>query len=874
MTRTPQRRTAALALLAAAALAATGLGTATAAPSPQATPAPAKVVEKADAGTLPAKLSPARRTELIKAADAGKADKARQLGLGAQEKLVVRDIVQDADGTTHTRYERTYKGLPVLGGDMVVSEAKGGKLKGVSMAHKSDIAPATTTAAESADSAEAYALAESRQEGSVKTAADSVRKVVWAAEAGTPVLAWETVVGGLQKDGTPNELHVITDAAGGKELFRYQGVENGTGNTMYSGSVTLGTQASGSTYTLTDTTRGNHKTYNLNRGTSGTGTLFSGPDDVWGDGTPTNLETAGADAHYGAALTWDYYKNVHGRTGIRGDGVGAYSRVHYSSGYVNAFWQDSCFCMTYGDGSGNTHPLTSIDVAAHEMSHGVTAATAGLVYSGESGGLNEATSDIFAAGVEFAANNPNDVGDYLVGEEIDINGDGTPLRYMDKPSRDGASKDNWYSGIGSIDVHYSSGPANHWFYLASEGSGAKVVNGVSYNSPTADGLPVTGIGRANAEKVWFRALTTKFTSNTNYAAARTGTLAAAAELFGQGSVTYNNVANAWAGIGVGARIVDGVTVTNPGAQSSVQNQPDTLQIQATSTNPGALTYAATGLPAGLSINASTGLISGTPTTLGSSNVTVTVRDTANSSGTASFAWTVGDGTQTEFENTTDYAISDYSTVESPIAVTMAGNAPANLQVSVNIIHTYRGDLVVDLVAPDGTAYRLKNSGDGSADNVIATYTVNASSEVATGTWKLRVQDVAGGDIGYIDSWKWSAGGGGPTPRVFENTADYNIPDRGQVESPITVDVTGSAPSALLVDVNIVHTYRGDLVIDLIAPDGTAYRLKNSGDGSADDVIAQYTVNASSETAAGVWKLRVQDVASLDTGYINSWKLTF
>nr|WP_323377777.1 proprotein convertase P-domain-containing protein [Streptomyces smaragdinus] len=110
--------------------------------------------------------------------------------------------------------------------------------------------------------------------------------------------------------------------------------------------------------------------------------------------------------------------------------------------------------------------------------------------------------------------------------------------------------------------------------------------------------------------------------------------------------------------------------------------------------------------------------------------------------------------------------------------------------------------------------------------------------------------------------------------MFENTADYNIPDRGQVESPITVDVTGSAPSALLVDVNIVHTYRGDLVIDLIAPDGTAYRLKNSGDGSADDVIAQYTVNASSETAAGVWKLRVQDVASLDTGYINSWKLTF
>ena len=82
-------------------------------------------------------------------------------------------------------------------------------------------------------------------------------------------------------------------------------------------------------------------------------------------------------------------------------------------------------------------------------------------------------------------------------------------------------------------------------------------------------------------------------------------------------------------------------------------------------------------------------------------------------------------------------------------------------------------------------------------------------------------------------------------------------------------------SALTVDVNIVHTWRGDLVVDLVAPDGTAYRLKNSSSSdSADNVIATYTVDASSETAAGTWKLRVQDVASLDTGYINSWKLTF
>lgn len=223
------------------------------------------------------------------------------------------------------------------------------------------------------------------------------------------------------------------------------------------------------------------------------------------------------DVAFGAAATWDYYKDVFGRNGIRNDGVAAYSRAHYGNSYVNAFWSDTCFCMTYGDGASNAHPLTALDVAAHEMSHGVTAATAGLTYSGESGGLNEATSDIFAAAVEFHANLAADVPDYLVGEKIDINGNGTPLRYMDKPSKDGASRDNWDSSLGGLDVHYSSGPANHFFYLLSEGSGAKTVNGVSYDSPTYDGVPVTGIGIENAQRIWYRALTTYMTSSTNYA---------------------------------------------------------------------------------------------------------------------------------------------------------------------------------------------------------------------------------------------------------------------------------------------------------------------------------------------------------------------
>ncbi|WP_329334518.1 M4 family metallopeptidase [Streptomyces sp. NBC_00663] len=666
---TLHRRAAAVALVGVSALIAAAVQSGAASAAPEKAPSAAgKVIPGAES----VKLTPAQRAELLRTANVGKADTARELGLGAKEKLVVRDVVKDGNGTVHTRYERTYDGLPVLGGDLVVTSTKADATAAVTKATRATIKVASVKPQLSTAKAERQALSAAKAEKAKSPdVSHAPRKVIWAAD-GRPTLAYETVVGGFQHDGTPQELHVITDAATGAQLYSWEAIETGTGNTVYSGTVNLTTTQSGSTYNLTDGARGGHKTYNLNRGTSGTGTLFSGPDDVWGNGSASNAESAAADAHYGAALTWDYYKNIHGRSGIRGDGVAAYSRVHYGNQYVNAFWDDSCFCMTYGDGTGNTNPLVSIDVAGHEMTHGVTSNTAGLNYSGESGGLNEATSDIFGTAVEFYAANSSDVGDYLIGEEININGDGTPLRYMDKPSKDGASKDSWYSGIGSVDVHYSSGPANHFFYMLSEGSGAKVINGVSYNSPTSDGLPVTGIGRDKAEKIWFRALTTKFTSTTNYAAARTGTLAAAGELYGTTSAEYKAVQDAWAAVAVGSR----------------------------------------------------------------------------SGG--------GGGGGTSFENTADVSIPDNgAAVTSSITVSgRTGNAPSNLQVAVDIVHTYIGDLQVQLVAPDGSAYTLKAYGTGgSADNINTTYTVNASSEVANGTWKLRVQDNAAIDTGYINSWK-------------------------------------------------------------------------------------------------------------------------
>ncbi|MGZ9932698.1 M28 family metallopeptidase [Streptomyces sp. NC-S4] len=126
---------------------------------------------------------------------------------------------------------------------------------------------------------------------------------------------------------------------------------------------------------------------------------------------------------------------------------------------------------------------------------------------------------------------------------------------------------------------------------------------------------------------------------------------------------------------------------------------------------------------------------------------------------------------------------------------------------------------------------------------------------------------------------WTLGAATPVPPgpSFENTADVNIPDSpaAAVSSPITVSgVTGNAPATSKVDVNIVHTYRGDLVVDLVAPDGTVYNLHNRTGGSADNLVQTYTVNASSEAANGVWNLRVKDTAAQDVGYINSWKITF
>ncbi|BFV55180.1 M4 family metallopeptidase [Kitasatospora sp. CMC57] len=486
----------------------------------------------------------------------------------AGEGRTVRDVMADPDGSRHIRYDRTYAGLPVLGGDLVVHLAPGGAAKSTDRAVAGPIAVASTTPSVSADRAGQLAVGElnrsARAEGKAVQQAESATQLVIDALHGAPRLAWQTTASGQDSLGNPVARTVLVDARTGAQIDAWDAIETATGDgqSLYGGTVPLESTLSGSTYQLKDPTRGNTYTGDAANKTDlcfGTicfsrapATLFTDADNHWGTGSNADRATAAVDAQYGTNVTWDYYKNVHGRNGIAGDGKGAYNRVHYGSAYNNAFWQDSCFCMTYGDGDGNVFgPLVSLDVAGHEMSHGVTSRTAKLTYSGESGGLNEATSDIFGTLVEWYAANAGDPGDYLIGEEIVKPGFGKEaLRFMDKPSKDTKSADCWSSSVGGLDVHYSSGVANHFAFLLAEGSGARVVNGVSYDSPTCNGSTVGGIGREKLGKIWYRALTVYMTSGTDYAGARTATLKATTDLYGAGSTEYAAVAAAWSAVAV------------------------------------------------------------------------------------------------------------------------------------------------------------------------------------------------------------------------------------------------------------------------------------------------------------------------------------
>jgi Zn-dependent metalloprotease len=568
-------------------------------------------------------------------------------------KFTARSVVVDKSGEADVRFDRTYHGLKVYGGDVVVHLEPNGSYEALNPAAATSGAVSTTP---SVSAASAVTTSRTKFEGTISEVSKPKLAVKMAGRSAA--LVWETVVSGVRKDQTPSKLHVLVDAAKGEVVGTRDEIQSivpegyktmpgaalvaGNGNSLYSGQVSIDLTQSGSTYSMKDPSHGNGTTTNLNHATSGTGTIFSNTTGTFGTGATSDAASAGVDAHYGAAKTFDYFKNVQGRNGIFGNGAGVPSRTHYGNAYVNAFWDGTQ--MTYGDGSGNARPLVELDVAGHEMSHGVSGALVGWEENGETGGMNEGTSDIFGTLVEFYANNAKDTPDYTMGELININGNNTPLRYMYNPSLDGSSPNCYTSSNGSLDPHYSMGPLNHWFFLAAVGSGDHGFG----NSPTCNSSTVTGLGNDKVGKIWFKALSSYANSNETYANARTDSLKAAADLYGTHCTEYNTINAAWAAVSVtGTDPVPGTcpgqagapTVTSPGSQATTVGTAVNLQISATDPNGQALTYSATGLPAGLSISAA-GLISGTPTTAGTSSVTVTAKNTSNLTGTATFTWTV------------------------------------------------------------------------------------------------------------------------------------------------------------------------------------------------------------------------------------------
>jgi len=679
---------------------------------------------------------------------------AQLLGLDAESQLVLKSRHSD-HGVRNHRYQQTFRGIPVFGEQVIVSEDANGNVRALFGRMTTDLARELPATRARLDKLQALAIGKRAGLGNriaaLVTRNEKSEQMIFIDDSGRAHMAYVvSFFADAAKGGSPTRPFVIVDANSGRVLKQWDNLQHalvgtGPGGNQKTGQYEYGTDfgyndvaQSGSSCTMNNA---NVKTVNLNHGTSGsTAYSYTCPRNtvktINGAYSPLN------DAHYFGGVVYSMYNDYVGSAPLT---FQLSMRVHYSNSYENAFWDGSA--MTFGDGATRFYPLVSLDVSSHEVSHGYTEQQSGLIYSGQPGGINEAYSDIAGEAAEYFMRGTND---FLIGAQI-FKGTGA-LRYMDDPTRDGRSIGHASNYTSGMDVHHSSGVYNRAFYLLAHTTG--------WNTKTA----FQAFARANRD-YW--------TSSTNFNQGACGVETAATDL----GLAKADVTTAFSTVGVscgtttppgGGVLSNGVPATGiSGATGS--DQIWTLDVPAGASN---LKFVSSGGSGDADLYVKFG---SAPTTTsyackseGSTNAETCTIATAQAgkyyvllrgysafsglSLTGSYTAGGGGGTQT-YGNTTDYAISDNATVDSPITVSgRSGNAPSNASVTVAIVHTYIGDLKVDLVAPDGSLYNIHNRTGSSTDNINKTVTLNLSTEALNGTWKLRVNDNANADVGKIDSW--------------------------------------------------------------------------------------------------------------------------
>jgi zinc metalloprotease ZmpA len=472
----------------------------------------------------------AARAKAAASADQFIAGRPAILHTGSDEAFVRQPVISSA-GMQYIPYDRTYKGLPVVGGDLVVVADSAGQVRYTSVAQQRPIG--ALTVAPKLTSAQAVTVA--RGQLSKVTEVESTRLVVLALS--TPRLAWESIVDGTGAEGV-SRLSVDVDASTGAVLRTQEHVMHGSGTAAWNGPnpVHIDTTGSGTSFSMRDPTVTNLSCQNYS-----TRSTLTGTDDLWGNGNATNIETGCVDALFTAQTEVKMLSTWLGRNGM--DGVGGAWPIRVGLNDLNAFYDGTQVAI--GHNTANQW-IGSLDVVGHEMGHGVDDHTPGGISGGNT---QEFVADTFGAATEWFANEPaaNDAPDFTVGEKINLVGSG-PIRYMYNPSL--AGDDNCYSSsIPSEEVHAAAGPGNHWFYLLAEGTSP--TNGQP-TSPTCNGSSITGLGIQNAMKIMYNAMLMK-TSGSSYLRYRVWTLQAAKNLFPGSCTQFDTVKAAWNAVSVPAQ---------------------------------------------------------------------------------------------------------------------------------------------------------------------------------------------------------------------------------------------------------------------------------------------------------------------------------